>query len=301
MNVRADHHCDLSLLAAVAQAQPDWRWYAIADSAQNKALPAALLEPGAQVRSLLGAVQGTPLAEKSPHLASLPAPSAHRLQGGAWQAIAQLATRQPCVTILASLLPFEALYAQLRQFAEIRLPDDEDMFFAFWDPAILGTLLGQADDATLHVPGPVFDAAQRAMLCGGLAGWWYWDRDGAMHAVDIAAPAPPVRLAAPLKLSQEQVDALVEASVPDHVLFYVDLNQPQLLADLPPRARYGYVKRALDGARELGLVTMMDLVNYVCATLIHGNRWRQDPAIAALLARVRGGTLAFSDAMKQLP
>lgn len=288
----------IETLAAAAKQHPQWHWYAIADSAQSKALPGALTGTGGQARSLLGATQGSPLAEKSPHLVAMSSP----VRGGAgWEWIARMGARQPCVTVVASQLPFDALFEQLKQFAEIRLPDDTEMFFAFWDPAILGTLIGQPDDATLHIKGPVFDNEQRAMLYGGLKGWWYWDRVGAMHTLAINAETPTVRLAKPLKLTQHQVDELVEASVPDHVLYYVDLNQPHLLTDIPSRERYGYVERALRGAREIGLETMKDMVNYVCASLIYGLRWQQDKAIGDLLARVKSGEIKFSAAMKLFP
>lgn len=299
--MRIDYQPDstVSTLAALAKANPAWIWYAIADSAQNPALPDALLEQGdGAVRCLLGATQGSPLAHKAPHLVQLAAP----MHGApSWQWIAQMAPRQPCVTVLASQLPHDALFVQLQQLTEIRLPDGTDMFFAFWDPAILGTLLGQADDATLYVAGPVFDAAQRRLLCGGLDGWWYWDRDGALHGVAVEPDLPATRLSHPLPLAQEQVDALVEASVPDHVLYFVELNQPHLLADVPLEERYGVVRRAVAGAREIGLETMGDLVNYVCAALIYGARWQQDQAIGELLARVKGGELHFVDAMEMLP
>lgn len=291
-------HPHIASLAQVADAHPDWRWYCIADSAQNPDLPEALVPGSGQARSLLGATPGSPLAEKSPHLVSLNSPAS----GGApWKWIAQRAPRQPCATIVASALGFEPLFAQLQQFAEIRLPDDYDMFFAFWDPAVLGTLIGQPDDDTLHVKGPVFDAGQRRLLFGGLEGWWYWDRMGAMHAIAIDEASPPVRLSAPLALSQDQVDELVEASVPDHVLYFVDLNQPHLLHDIPKRERYAYVKNALAGARDIGLKSMKDMVNYVCMTLIYGARWNTDGTIRQLLARVKSGELRFDGALELLP
>jgi hypothetical protein len=154
---------NIAVLAALAAQHPDWRWYAIADSAQDATLPGAIDGPGAAVRCLLGATQGSPLAAQSPHLVQLVPPG----QGGvAWQWIARWLGRpaplEPSLTIIASTLAFDALFAQLKQFTEIRLPDDYDMFFGFWDPAILGTLVGQPDDATLHVKGPVLDASQRA-------------------------------------------------------------------------------------------------------------------------------------------
>lgn len=296
--IYTERHPHIDALTAVSHDHSHWNWYAIADSAQNTELPGALATGGGEVRCLLGATQGSPLAEKAPHLVELPNP----VRGGAaWEWIGRMAWRQPCVTVLASRLSFDTLFEQLKQFAEIRLPDGTEMFFAFWDPAILGTLIGQEDDVTLHVRGPVLDDEQRAMLFGGLAGWWYWDRDGAMHSVKIDGEAPTVRLIKPLMLAQGQVDDLVEASMPDHVLFYVDLNQPFLLNDIAPKERYGYVARALTGARDIGLETMKDLVNYVCVSLIYGARLWEDNGIVDLLARVKSGEMRFSAAMKLMP
>ena len=50
---------------------------------------------------------------------------------------------------------------------------------------VLGTLVGQADVDTLHVKGAVLDEAQRQMLFGGLTGWWYWDRNGGLHRIEV--------------------------------------------------------------------------------------------------------------------
>ncbi|SEO63600.1 protein of unknown function [Duganella sp. CF517] len=288
----------LDALATVASNHPQWNWYAIADSAQEKDLPGALTAVGGEVRCLLGATQGSPLAENSPHLVSLPSPARG---GSAWEWIARMGVRKPCVTVVASKLEFGSLFEQLKQLTEIRLPDDTEMFFAFWDPAILGTLIGQPDDSTLYVKGPVFDNEQLALLYGGLSGWWYWDRDGEMHTIAIEVETPTIHMSKPLKLRQPQVDELVDASTPDHVLYYVDLNQPHLLRDIRPQARYGYVARALLGARDIGLETMKDLVNYVSMTLIYGKRWNEDSVIAGVLARVKNGEIRFSEAMESLP
>lgn len=288
----------LDALTTLASKHPQWHWYAIADSAQDKSLPAAIAAPGADVRCLLGATQGSPLAEQSPHLVRMDRPTP---DSAAWQWIARSAPRKPCVTVVASSLPFEALFGQLKQFTDISLPDDYDMFFGFWDPAILGTLVGQADDTTLHVEGPVFDLEQRRMLFGGLAGWWYWDRDGGLHSVDVGGDALPVRLPKPIILTQDQVDDLVEASVPDHVLYFVDLNQPHLLRDIPVKQHYAYVKLMLSGARAVGLSGMRDLVNYVCMTLIFGDQWSSDKRISDLLLKVKNGEMDFSHAIDLLP
>jgi hypothetical protein len=187
----------------------------------------------------------------------------------------------------------------LRQFSEVRLPDGETMLFAFWDPAILGTLIGQNDDATLHVPGPVLSRDQQEILFAHSGQWWYWDRDGQRHQATAARGLAAGTL--PVQLTQAQVDDLVEASVPDHVLYYLDLNQPLLLADVPQSQRYSFVSSAIREGRRLGLEGMQDLVNYVCAALIYKERLREDGSIRRLLESVKEGRMSFAQAVMALP
>ncbi|MFS2002990.1 DUF4123 domain-containing protein [Duganella sp. CT11-25] len=280
-----------------AAGHPQWQWYAIADSAQSRQLPAALLDAGGQARCLLGASQGTPLAAESPHLVPLCAPDA---SNAAWQWIDLYARRGPSVTVIASLAGFDALFLHLQKFAEVRLPDGDTMFFAFWDPAILGALIGQADDPTLHVRGPIFTREQGSAMFEHVEGWWYWDREGGRRS--CAAPPPlAADIVLPLQLAQTQVDDLVEASVPDHVLYYLDLNQPLLLAEVPPPQRYAVVRSAIQEARDIGLEGMKDLVNYVCAALVYKDRMRQDAQIRKLLEAVKHGSLSFTAALNEMP
>lgn len=272
------------------------RWYAIADSAQAPGLPGVIQEPGRDLRCLFDAEQGTPLAEKAPHLVELAPPDA---ASPAWAWILTHAPRSPCATILATPIAFDPLFAMLQAATEVLLPDGEAMFFAYWDPSILGTLVGQPDDASLHVPGPVLDTRQREAMTCGLAGWWYWDRYGQQHAVatsyECADPAP-----LPLQLSQTQVDDLVEASMPDHLLYYVDLNQRHLLERIEGDP-YRYVRAAYLQARALGLEGMQDLVNFICVKIVYGARFDLDPAIGAVLKRVQEGRISFTDAVAELP
>ena len=267
-----------------ARQHPNWHWYAIADAAQHKALPKALGQSGTLQRCLLDAPPGSPLAAVSPHLVQLPSPEPDP-ESAPWMWLRRNAPGLPCATVVASTLPFEQVFAHFKPLMEVLLPDGQDMVFAFWDPAILGTLVGQADDATLHVPGPVLSAAQRATFLQALTSWWYWDRLGALHCIDLTDAASAILEldALPLQLTQPQVDDLVEASVPDHVLHYVDLNQGHLLSDIPPKERYPTVRNLLVAARDIKLDVMSDLVNYVCAALIYKDRFASDKTILDLL------------------
>ena len=272
-------------------------WYALADAAQRPELPGAIAT-NANHRCLFDASEGSQLAACAPHLVSMPMPSS---DNRAWNWIERYASSSPCITMLASTLSFDELFVHVQRFTEVVLPDGEDMFFAFWDPAILGTLVGQPADNTLHVPGPALSPAQRNALLNGITNWWYWDREGGLQRIDGTAAGAETSNDLPLRLSQAQVDMLVEASVPDHVLHYVQLNQAHLLDAIPKGRRYAAVRSSLEHARELGLTGMGDLVNFVCASLIYGEAMKTNATIGALLERVRSGALTWDQVMDVLP
>jgi hypothetical protein len=217
-----------------------------------------------------------------------------------WNWISLHSKSRPCVSVISATVSFDVLFRHLAQFTEVALPDGEVMFFAFWDPAILGTLIGQPDDLTLHVKGPVLTSDQQGVLMRGITKWWYWDRNGVLHltAGEKVNGAQPTL---PLMLTQSQVDELVEASVPDHILYYVELNQPLLIVDLAPSQRYEFVRRAFLRGRDIGLTSMGDLVNFVCMELIYKERMREDELIVALLENVKKGDSTFLDVIGKLP
>jgi hypothetical protein len=287
---------DITALQKVANEHGGLKWYAIADSAQNAALPTALKVETQRIHCLLGAVPDSPVAKYAPHLVELHAPLTI---SSAWKWIFRNARLRPSVSVIATSKDFDALFEQLALWTEVRLPGDDSMYFAFWDPAILGTLIGQEDDLTLHVKGPVLNPQQRGLLMEGLTGWWYWDRAGKMHAIAMDNFANSG--IEPVTFTQQQVDNLVEASVPDHVLYYLELNQPLLIANVPSSQRYKVIRTALTDARSMGLITMSDLVNFACVELIYGDRVRKDPIILNLLGQVKHGDLTFRQAMSRLP
>ncbi|HEX9171549.1 MAG TPA: DUF4123 domain-containing protein [Telluria sp.] len=288
---------DIIVFEQVARQDASLKWYAIADSAQHYALPEALVFDGNKVRCLFGATQGSPVSQKSPHLVQLDSPSSGH---PVWSWISLHAKSKPCLTVIATALPFDTLFSQLANCMEVLLPDSFAMFFGFWDPAILGALMGQPDDMTLHVKGPVLERDQRLLLTQGLSAWWYWDREGKIHQITEGEIAKS-SLTAPIALDQRQVDDLVEASVPDQVLYYLELNQPRILSDVPVRERYDHVRQALVKARGIGLLTMHDLVNFVCIDILYMERMRDDGIILNLLDEIKCGRITFNEALERLP
>jgi hypothetical protein len=277
-------------------------YYLIADAAQDKQHPSVLLHESLGTRSqcLLTFDQGPDLDAAAPHLMTFPQFDA---DAESWQWLFGYGPSVPAAfSIIASPLSFDELYVHLHAMTEVVLPDGEEMIFAFWDPAILGTLVGQRDDRTLHVPGPALTTRECGKFLSCVTAWWYWDRDGGMHQIVKDSNAEGGKeVVLPLKLTQTQVDMLVEASVPDHILSYINANRPGILADLPVQERYARVEKHLKEARKLNLRGMRDILDYVCASLIYGDRMIESQEIATLLQKVKSRELSLTQALEQFP
>ncbi|WP_051377383.1 DUF4123 domain-containing protein [Paraburkholderia dilworthii] len=282
--------------------EPPPQFYLIVDSAQDSRNPSAIqqAEPGTRSQCLLTFVQGPDLEAAAPHLMTFPQ---FDRDAASWQWVSSYAPTLPAaVSIIASPLQFEALYAHLHSSTEVALPDGEEMIFAFWDPVVLATLVGQLDDTTLHVPGPVLTVQQREKFLTGITAWWYWDRNGKLHQI-LPAQSPHAgnKVTLPLRLTQTQVDMLVEASVPDHIVGYINANKPELLVKIPEPERYPRVEKHLHEARKLRLLGMRDILDYVCAALIYGDEMYQSSVIEALLEKVRMRQTSLAEALEQFP
>ncbi|MEW6762119.1 MAG: DUF4123 domain-containing protein [Pseudomonadota bacterium] len=276
-------------------------WYAIADCAQHPALPDALISHNERMRCLFNSASGSPVAKFSPCLIELSMPTEDGAK--AWDWIRRNARAKPCISILASKENFNEVFSSLATCIDVILPDGENMYLAFWDPAILGTIMGQESDLTLHVKGPALQPYQRASICAHISHWWYWDRSGVMHSVAVEQYAALCGRSpfAPIHLDQTQVDMLVEASLPDQIISYLQDNLPLLIGDGTPVLNYEKVRNALLKARELNLTTMSELVNFISLQLNYGEDFENNPDIRQLLDQVRGGKLNFYAAMHNFP
>jgi len=290
----------LTQIDVLLTANPALRLYAIADPAQDTKLRTHYFAKIKTQSSLLDPTDtSTEAATVAPFLVQIPTP---KEDVNFWKGLEGYAKQvPPTLTILASAQPFQALHRHLAYFTEVHLPDDSAMILAYWDPAILGTLLGNAADTTLHVQGPVLTEQQRAALLSPIARWWYWDRGGGLQCIDDTATPITVDYAEPTPLDQKQVDLLIEASVPDHVLTYVKETQPALLERLPSTAHYPTVRRLLVEAKSLRLDTQQDQVRFVGVSLVYGPQMKTDESIQRLLEKVQHRELKLETALQQFP
>lgn len=276
--------------------------YALTDPAMDRGSHRRLLEVGAGDVSLLSTLSAPD--EASPHLVWLGPlfPMDTRTRN-----LLEREHASAAFTVLVSALSLDLLRNHLGAFADVTLPGQHDMLLAIWDPAILATLVGQADDFTLHVPGPVLTAPQRKAMLAPIHVWWYRDRESNWHRIE-GGKSPnvvsvPSDAALPLTLNQEQEDALVEASVPDQVIYHLEQNRPTLFdqAPLPREQRYRFVHQVLKAARQLGLQGMRDLVNFVALCLIYQQRMGDDPQIVRLLDQIQRKSITMDEAMELMP
>lgn len=269
--------------------------YAIVDSAQDKQLWQQLTSTNPSATILASGAE-----DLTPHLVFLG--FAANLDT---DIVSLLSRPRPSASfsLLNSSLRLDELQAHLRQFAKVKLLGNYEMILAFWDPAILGTLVGQSDDETLHVKGPVLDADQALAFLSPISAWWYKDRENVSHRIE----SPPENVATdapngPLTLNQGQEDALVEASVPDQVLYHLESNRPTLFDEkLPHSKRYRFIRAVLPSARKLGLEGMRDLANFVALCLVYRQRIETDQQILKLLDQVQKRQLTFDKALTQMP
>ncbi len=271
------------------------RFFALVDPAVDPRVISLIAEEKLDNECLFGYPLDSDIARSTPRLVQIHYPEASPLVR--W--IAKRTPHQPVATLIAANAPLEGLSAHLKACADAELEGIDSMYLAFWDPAILGTLIGQAGDSTLHVAGPVLHPDQMAFLLRPILRWWYWDREGALH---MAAPVPTPSEIQPLQkliLVPQQIDDLVEAAVPDHLLQHIRQNQPELLDKLPESTRYRFARQQLARARAYGLEGTGDLVNYVCVALAFGSDFDRRANMPELLLQVKNKQLDFAQALEK--
>lgn len=273
--------------------------YLLLDAAQHRDLLAQLPQNGAE--ALFAFTRDSKEGKVSPWLVHLgrSGQALNKPQQRFLDAVLDVVQASPCATLLASECEQPVLMAHLRRAMDPRMPGKEGSYLAFWDPAILAALLGQSDaDAQSRIEAVLSPAQGRALL-GPVGHWWCWSRSGRLHeyaASDFSVPPAPL----PLALSAAQVDALVQSSVPDLLIYYVNLNQVHLRDKLTPLAMHWFARQQLVYARRLGLTGTRDLLNYLCVALTVGERFDQYPSLSPILTRVKAGQLSFDKAMEEI-
>jgi hypothetical protein len=240
------------------------------------------------------------LEDFAPHLCWVPLPEEDPKMWN--QLLVWLADHPLWYTIIASSVELEPLSRHLRAYMDAVLEGNMEILLAYWDPVVFGMLLGQQEDSSLYVKGPVLTPEQQAGLFRGIESWWYVGRTR-----DMYQHLPPTLVGgvqpatAPLQLTQAQEDLIIEAGLPDEVLGNIKENLPNVLKGMEPPEQYIQVKQEVLAARELGLNNRQEIVLYVEIALQYQGRMKTNFRIGDLLAEVRTRNLTIQEAVSQFP
>lgn len=251
-----------------------------------------------QSRNILVEAAGDKASELSPHLIQL----SHNINSSEWEYINHRIVGTSRMTLIVTRLTFDDLYAHLRQFIDVKFEGGLEMYLAFWDPAILGTLVGQKTDKTLYVQQQVLLEEQKKILLKPIYSWWYWDRIGQLHTI-IGYNNCELQIfydwRQPFEFTIEQEELMVEATFPDHLIYYLKLNNPFLIKSFNNWDLYLYVIEMLKKAREYSLNGTRDILNFICLTLIYKDKFESDMFLQSILLKVKNKIINMDQAMEE--
>ncbi|WP_202724510.1 DUF4123 domain-containing protein [Acinetobacter pittii] len=270
--------------------------YAIADAAQDKKF-LKVLEHLRQ-KCLLKEASGEKAKEISPHLIQLP----KNFTSLEWEWIESNVAGTTKMTIIITPLTFDYLYKHLRNFLDIEFDGGLEMMLAFWDPAILATLVGHKADKTLYVQGSVFNPQQIEALLKPIQSWWYWDRLSNLQSIfglnERVEVLPPIEK--PLHFTVEQEEMMVEATFPDNLIYYLKLNNSFLVDKIDDKSLYEFVIKSIPEARDYCLSGTRDILNFICLKLMYGVQFESDHKLQYLLNNLKDKKLTMDQIMNSL-
>ncbi|WP_323807460.1 DUF4123 domain-containing protein [Acinetobacter larvae] len=225
--------------------------FALADAAQDATFLKAKALSKLPSQCLLLEAVGDKAREVSPHLLQLPVD----FEKKEWQWVAKHVAGTSHMTLIVTSLSFKQLFNHLRQFLDVKLEGGLELFLAFWDPVVLASLLGHEEDHSLYVKGPIFSEQQKYDLLAPIQSWWYWNRIGEIQAIFGLDEKRELieEVTQPLIFTVEQELNMVEATLPDHLIYYLKLNNAYLIDNLSDLQRYDLVVENIIEARQLGL------------------------------------------------
>lgn len=274
----------------------DLNVFALADAAQDSSFLKVLED--LRQKCLLKEASGEKAKKISPHLLELP----QNFSSSEWAWLEKNVAGTAKMTLIISPLSFDALYQHLRHFLDVEFEGGLEMILAFWDPLILATLVGNENDKTLYVPGPTFTQEQRNIFLGPIQSWWYWDGLGHLQTIfglnEQEEQLSDVKT--PIQLNVAQEEMLVEATLPNHLVYYLRLNNSFLVNEMSDLQLYEVVVNAIPDAREYNLSGTRDILNFICLKLLYKESFFTHAQLQMQLEQVKNQKMSMDDVMTQM-
>lgn len=163
----------------------------------------------------------------------------------------------------------------------------------YYDPRVLPALLEALEDDQLR------------MLHRDVSDWWWLDRNNAVrHSAPSSStahrtPAAVPVVGEPLRLTDRQVDLLLDASFIDRVVAMAKRMSPNTTATFDRVQMHGLAERYINAASTFNLRSEAECASYIAVALQEGPDFAELPAWQLLMERVRRGELRFTQAIQE--
>jgi hypothetical protein len=159
------------------------------------------------------------------------------------------------VSFLFSPLDFEQLADAMRERLDVVCEDHSEWQLKYFDSRSLGVL-----DKTLS-------DEQRTRFFGITREWWHLERNLELKRIHGVCEGTDL-YRAPLRLSEQQAGAFIDAALPDAVLYTLNLTDSDLLAEFDAGTRYEICERSLLEASQEERNSMVLLADRVRAAMM---------------------------------
>ncbi|QAU34392.1 DUF4123 domain-containing protein [Janthinobacterium sp. 17J80-10] len=181
-----------------------------------------------------------------------------------------------CLSWIDSPLGLGAMREHLRSMTRVEAADCSRYEMRYYDTRILPAWY------------QMLDTAQEAHALGPVNSWTYLDRDGLPCTLfgHAHAQAPVART---LQLTVTQERALLEATLPDIILEYLEQNGNADLAAMPHAQRYGFIADQVKKATsQYGICTTQEIALFCSLALGIGRNFDRLLPVAQVLQKFAG-------------
>lgn len=189
--------------------------------------------------------------------------------------------------LIASPLPIRALATKLTARLDAQISEQMDVLLRYFDPRVFEQLMRS------------LSIEQRTTFLSVANAWWFVDRTGELHAIEVQYSALD-SFCAPLPLSARQEHELLDASEPDQVEAQLRHSVPNEFTRQLGAQRHQFLTRHIGAAREFQITSTRELALYCALALVQGADFSTRPEWAPKFDLIRDGKLDLTSAVARL-
>ena len=246
---------------------PEFEWYALIDTVFESA-DSDIFD---QVTNAINCYEGDPKLNALAAVAPLVVPmldnddSAHRLRF-----LLTHCSARPMLSFIATKVNGTKALDDFRNFYMVSTDDNQEMLLRFADTRVLPNLQS------------VLTADQWGALCRNIVCWYYIGRDGRVAECRISNLSTGT--CSQLKLSNHQVDKLVELSYPDILMSRIVESMPEAIpVSIARSSLYKLIADAYNIARNYSIENEADIFSLAIAGCLTAGRSNEDVELHRLL------------------